>query len=244
MLWVLAVRIAGMNKEQHNAILKVDNLTKIHAKGTSLESLSLTDVSFSVTRGESIAIVSPSGSGKSTLLHLIAGIDKPTSGKICVDGNEITQFSESKMSIFRRRNIGIVYLFYNLISGLTVEENILLPYLLYNRSVDHDRLEQLLKTVELWEKRDFFPRHLSGGQQQRASAIRALINDPAILLADEPTGNLDSRNGRALMDLLRMANRNYGQTLLTVTHDESIALRADRIITLEDGRIVGDEPVR
>jgi len=224
-------------------ILQTENLTKIYGEGDASVK-AVDDVALSIDKGESVAIVGSSGSGKSTLIHLVAGVDYPSSGRVVIDEREITSLNESDLAIFRRRNIGIVYQFYNLISALTVEENVMLPYLLDNRKTDDERLENLLRAVGLLDKRKCLPGQLSGGQQQRVSAIRALINDPAIVLADEPTGNLDSRSSRELMDLLCLANKEYGQTLLTVTHDEGIALQADRIITMEDGRIVGNELVR
>jgi len=224
-------------------ILEVKNLSKIYQAGEEFIA-ALDDVSFSVEKGESLAIVGPSGSGKSTLLHLISGVDTASSGSVVVDGREIANLSEDDLAIFRRRNIGIVFQFYNLISALTIEENIMLPYHLDNRSVDNSKLETFLEKVDLLDRRSALPGQLSGGQQQRISAIRALINEPALVLADEPTGNLDSRSTRELMDLLYYANRKHGQTLVMVTHDEDIALQADRIMTLEDGKIVRDEMVR
>lgn len=224
-------------------ILKVENLTKIYGKGdaavTALDSLS-----FSVEKGEFVAVVGASGSGKSTLMHLIGGVERPTQGKVTVDGMDIFSLNESKMAIFRRRNIGLIYQFYNLIPTLTAEENIILPYLLDNRKPDPKKLSEILELLGLADRKDHLPGQLSGGQQQRVSIGRALVNDPAVILADEPTGNLDSQKSRGIMELLKLSNRQYNQTLLLITHDEKIALQADRILTIEDGRILRDEAVR
>jgi len=225
------------------AILQVDNLTKTYGKGDTTV-IALDTVSFSVEKGEFVAIIGASGSGKSTLMHLIGGVDRPDSGSIIVDGNEIFKRNESELAIFRRRNIGIVYQFYNLIPTLTAEENIMLPYLLDNRRPGESKLKEILDTIGLSDRATHLPSELSGGQQQRVSIGRALINDPAIILADEPTGNLDSKASREVMDLLKLSNKKYNQTLLVITHDEKIALQADRIITLSDGRVVRDEAVR
>ena len=225
------------------AILHVENLTKTYGKGdTSVTALS--EVSFSVEKGEFVAIVGASGSGKSTLMHLLGGVDRPDSGRVAVDGNEIYKRNESELAIFRRRNIGIVYQFYNLIPTLTAEENIMLPYLLDNRKPGKSKLREILNTIGLSDRAKHLPSELSGGQQQRVSIGRALINDPAIILADEPTGNLDSKASREVMDLLKLSNKRYNQTLLVITHDEKIALQADRIITISDGQILRDEAVR
>ncbi|MCL2828123.1 MAG: ABC transporter ATP-binding protein [Oscillospiraceae bacterium] len=225
------------------AILQVENLTKTYGKGDTIVT-ALDDVSFSVEKGEFVAIVGASGSGKSTLMHLIGGVDRPDAGRVVVDGNEIYQSNESELAIFRRRNIGIVYQFYNLIPTLTAEENIMLPCLLDNRKADPAKLNTILDTIGLSDRAEHLPSELSGGQQQRVSIGRALINDPAIILADEPTGNLDSKASREVMDLLKLSNKRYNQTLLVITHDEKIALEADRIITLSDGQILRDEAVR
>ena len=225
------------------AILQVKNLTKTYGKGDTTVT-ALGGVSFSVEKGEFVAIVGASGSGKSTLMHLLGGVDRPDSGQVIVDGNEIYQRSESELAIFRRRNIGIVYQFYNLIPTLTAEENIMLPYLLDNRRPEKSKLKEILDTIGLSDRAKHLPSELSGGQQQRVSIGRALINDPAIILADEPTGNLDSKASREVMDLLKLSNKRYNQTLLVITHDEKIALQADRIITISDGFILRDEVVR
>jgi putative ABC transport system ATP-binding protein len=225
------------------SILQVENLSKIYGKGdaavTALNSLSL-----SVEKGEFVAVVGASGSGKSTLMHLIGGVERPTQGKVYVDGMDIFSLNESKLAIFRRRNIGLIYQFYNLIPTLTAEENIILPYLLDNRKPDPKKLSEILELLGLTDRKDHLPGQLSGGQQQRVSIGRALVNDPAVILADEPTGNLDSQKSRGIMELLKLSNRQYNQTLLLITHDEKIALQADRIITIEDGRILRDEAVR
>ncbi|HPF86773.1 MAG TPA: ABC transporter ATP-binding protein [Candidatus Limiplasma sp.] len=225
------------------SILKVQELTKDYGKGDAAVA-ALNDVSFSVDKGEFVAIVGASGSGKSTLMHLIGGVERPTKGKVFVDDMDIFSLNESRLSIFRRRNIGLVYQFYNLIPTLTAEENIMLPYLLDGRKPDPKKLNEILDLLGLANRRDHLPGELSGGQQQRVSIGRALINDPAVILADEPTGNLDSHKSRAIMDLLKLSNRQFHQTLLLITHDEKIALQADRILTIEDGRILRDEAVR
>lgn len=224
-------------------ILEVKDLTKIYGKGGS-QVTALDHVNFQVKKGEFVAIVGASGSGKSTLMNLIGGIDRPTSGEVVVDGRRIYDMDESALAIFRRRNIGIVYQFYNLIPNLTVDENIMLPCLLDNRKPDARKLEKILELTGLTDRRDHLPGELSGGQQQRVSVGRALINDPAFIMADEPTGNLDSRAGRKIMELLTAANRRENQTLILITHDEKIALQADRILTISDGQIVRDEVMR
>ncbi|MCX4322269.1 MAG: ABC transporter ATP-binding protein [Lachnospiraceae bacterium] len=224
-------------------ILEVKDLTKIYGKGGS-QVTALDHVSFQVKKGEFVAIVGASGSGKSTLMNLMGGIDRPTSGDVIVDGRLIYDMDESALAIFRRRNIGIVYQFYNLIPNLTVDENIMLPCLLDNRKPDARKLEKILEMTGLTERRNHLPGELSGGQQQRVSVGRALINDPAFIMADEPTGNLDSRAGRKIMELLTAANRRENQTLILITHDEKIALQADRILTISDGQIVRDEVMR
>jgi putative ABC transport system ATP-binding protein len=224
-------------------ILKVQNLTKTYGKGDTTVS-ALGGVSFAVEKGEFVAVVGASGSGKSTLMHLIGGVDRPTSGSVRIDGNEIYKSNESELAIFRRRNIGIIYQFYNLIPTLTAEENIMLPRLLDNRKPDEDKLCAILETIGLSDRAKHLPSELSGGQQQKVSVGRALINDPALILADEPTGNLDSKSSREIIDLLKLANKRYNQTLLIITHDEKIALQADRVITIGDGLILRDEVVR
>lgn len=224
-------------------ILKVENLCKTYGVNDT-EVRALDNVSFSVERGEFVAIIGASGSGKSTLLHLIGGVDKATSGKIYIDGTEISELNQDKMAIFRRRQLGLVYQFYNLIPILTVEENIVLPCRLDGKQVEKEKLEEMLSILNLTDRRGHLPNQLSGGQQQRVSIGRALINHPAIVLSDEPTGNLDSKASREIIDLLKMTNRKYDQTILLITHDENIALEADRIITIADGKIVKDEKVR
>jgi len=225
------------------AVLAVRELTKTYGKGNTAVT-ALNAVSFEVEKGEFVAIIGASGSGKSTLMNLIGGIDYPTSGKVVVDGKDIYHLSESERAIFRRRNIGMVFQFYNLIPTLTAQENIMLPRLLDNRKPDADKLSYILEMIGMKERAEHLPGELSGGQQQRVSVGRALINDPAFLLADEPTGNLDSKSSHEIMDLLQLANKKYHQTLLLITHDEKIALMADRIITIEDGRILSDEVVK
>lgn len=225
------------------AILEVKELTKLYGKGdTTVRALD--KVSFSVNKGEFVAIIGASGSGKSTLMNLIGGIDRPTSGNVTIDGNDIYKLSESELAIFRRRNLGMIYQFYNLIPTLTAEENIMLPWLLDNRKANHDKLSSILEITGLSERAKHLPSELSGGQQQRVSLGRALINNPTFILADEPTGNLDSKSSREMIDLLKLANKRYNQTLLIITHDEKIALQADRIITIGDGKIFRDEVVK
>lgn len=218
-------------------ILKVENLTKTYGSGENLVN-AVDDVSFSVEKGEFVAIVGASGSGKSTLLHLIGGVDRPTSGKIFVDGNDIGKMNDDKLAVFRRRQVGIVYQFYNLIPILTVEENITLPCDLDGRGVDRERLEMILDSFGLRARRKHLPNQLSGGQQQRTSIARALINNPSLVLADEPTGNLDSKSSEEVMSMLKMCNQSYGQTVIMITHNLDIAKQADRIITISDGKIV------
>ena len=222
------------------AILQVEALTKIYGSGETAVT-ALDHVSFSAEKGEFIAIVGASGSGKSTLMNLIGGIDKPTSGCVLIDDQAIYDMNESERAIFRRRNIGMVFQFYNLVPTLTAAENIMLPYLLDKREPEKAKLNEILEMCGLTERANHLPSALSGGQQQRVSLGRALINDPAFILADEPTGNLDSRASRDVMALLQMANRRYKQTLLLITHDEKIALMADRILTIGDGRLLSDE---
>lgn len=224
-------------------ILSVEGLTKIYGSGDTAVT-ALDHVSFTVEKGEFVAIVGASGSGKSTLMNLIGGIDEPTSGRVVIDGQELYAMNESARAIFRRRNIGMVFQFYNLVPTLTAAENIMLPYLLDKRKPEKSKLSEILELTGLTERAGHLPSALSGGQQQRVSLGRALINDPAFILADEPTGNLDSRASRDVMELLQVANRRYQQTLLLITHDEKIALMADRILTLADGRLVSDERLK
>lgn len=224
-------------------ILSVEGLTKIYGSGDTAVT-ALDHVSFTVEKGEFIAIVGASGSGKSTLMNLIGGIDEPTAGRVVIDGQELYAMNESARAIFRRRNIGMVFQFYNLVPTLTAAENIILPYLLDKREPEKARLDEILALTGLSERAGHLPSALSGGQQQRVSLGRALINDPAFILADEPTGNLDSRASRDVMELLQVANRRYQQTLLLITHDEKIALMADSILTLADGRLVSDERLK
>jgi putative ABC transport system ATP-binding protein len=217
-------------------ILKVENLRKTYGVGDN-QVKAVDSISFSVEKGEFVAIIGASGSGKSTLLHLIGGVDRPTSGKVYIDGQDIYELGESQLAIFRRRNIGLIYQFYNLLPTLNVTENILLPRLLDGRSANKEKLDSILQTTGLSDRVSHLPNQLSGGQQQRVSIGRALINDPALILADEPTGNLDSKSGGEVMELLKYSNKRFGQTLILITHDERIALQADRIIKIEDGRI-------
>ena len=225
------------------AILQVKDLVKTYGKGDTTVT-ALDGVSFSVDKGEFVAVVGASGSGKSTLMHLIGGVDRPTSGTVTVDGNEIFKQNESELAVFRRRNIGLIYQFYNLIPTLTAEENINLPRLLDNRKPDEDKLRSILETIGLADRAKHLPGELSGGQQQRVSVGRALINDPALILADEPTGNLDSKSSREIIELLKLSHERYNQTLIIITHDEKIALQAERVITVGDGKILSDEAVR
>lgn len=218
-------------------ILKVENLVKTYGSGENRVN-AVDNVSFSVEKGEFVAVVGASGSGKSTLLHLIGGVDRPTSGKIFVDGNNIGKMNDDKLAVFRRRQVGIVYQFYNLIPILTVEENITLPCDLDGRGVDRERLEMILDSFGLRARRKHLPNQLSGGQQQRTSIARALINNPSLVLADEPTGNLDSKASDEVMSMLKMCNQSYGQTVIMITHNLDIAKQADRIITISDGKIV------
>jgi putative ABC transport system ATP-binding protein len=224
-------------------ILKIEHLSKIYGKG-EMAVKALDDVSFTVNKGEFIAIIGPSGSGKSTLLHLLGGVDRPSSGKVIVDNTHIYGLNETQLAIFRRRQIGLIYQFYNLIPVLTVEENIKLPILLDEHKVDKKHFDDIVGTLGLQSRLHHLPNQLSGGQQQRVSIGRALINNPAIMLADEPTGNLDSKNSNEIIDLLKMFNKTFQQTLIIITHDERIALQADRVIAIEDGRITKDEVVR
>lgn len=224
-------------------ILRVENLCKTYGKGEN-EVKALDNVSFSVKKGEFVAIIGPSGSGKSTLLHILGGVDRPTSGKVYVDGNDVYAQDDEKLAVFRRRQVGLIYQFYNLIPVLDVTENMTLPLLMDGEKVNEGRLEELLSSLRLkgYEKR--LPNQLSGGQQQRVSVGRALMNAPAVVLADEPTGNLDSKNSQEIIELLKLSNEVYNQTMIMITHDENIALQADRIIAIEDGKIIRDEVIR
>ena len=223
-------------------LLRVENLSKSYGKGEAKVD-ALKNINLSIKKGEFIAIVGPSGSGKSTLLHLLGGVDKPTSGNVFINDINIYDLKEKDLAIFRRRNVGLIYQFYNLIPVLTVKENILLPADLDNRKIDKEYLEDLLKTLDLKERENHLPSELSGGQQQRTSIGRALINRPSIVLADEPTGNLDSKNSKEIVELLKVSVKKYNQTLIMITHDTNIALQADRVITIEDGIIKSDEVI-
>ena len=223
-------------------ILKVENLEKSYGKGEAKVD-ALKNINLSINKGEFVAIVGPSGSGKSTLLHLIGGVDKPTGGKVYINNVDIYSLKEKDLSIFRRRNVGLIYQFYNLIPVLSAKENILLPAELDNRKIDKEYLDDLLKTLGLKERENHLPNELSGGQQQRTSIGRALINRPAVILADEPTGNLDSKNSKEVLDLLKLSVKKYNQTLIMITNDLNIALQADRVITIEDGIIKSDEVI-
>lgn len=224
-------------------ILKVEHVSKLYGKGqTSVTALD--DVSFTVEQGEFVAIIGPSGSGKSTLLHILGGVDTPTKGKVYVDGNDMYTLNESALAIFRRRQIGLIYQFYNLIPVLNVEENITLPLLLDHRQIQKDHFNDLVHTLGLQDRLQHLPNELSGGQQQRVSIGRALIASPTLVLADEPTGNLDRKNSEEIISLLKTLHKEKNQTLIIITHDESIALQADRILSIEDGKIVKDEVVR
>lgn len=224
-------------------ILKIEHLSKIYGKGDT-EVRALDDVSFTVPKGQFVAIIGPSGSGKSTLLHILGGVDTPTDGHVYVDGTDITTLDETALAIFRRRQIGLIYQFYNLIPILTVEENMTLPLLLDDKKVDRAHFDSLVQVLGLQHRLGHLPSELSGGQQQRVSIGRALMNNPAILLADEPTGNLDSKNSKEIVELLRQFNKALNQTVIIVTHDERLALDADRVIAVEDGKIVKDEVIR
>lgn len=224
-------------------IVEVKNLSKVYGEGETAVA-ALDDVSFSVNKGEFICIIGPSGSGKSTLLHLLGGVDQPTSGNVSIDQTDIYALDETQLAIFRRRQIGLIYQFYNLIPILTVEENITLPMLLDEQKVDPLQFNKVSNALGLENRLSHLPNQLSGGQQQRVSIGRALISNPAIMLADEPTGNLDSKNSEEIMNLLKMFNKTYNQTLIVITHDERIALQADRIISIEDGKVAKDEVIR
>lgn len=224
-------------------ILRCENLSKIYGSGNACVK-ALDGISFSVEAGEFVSIVGPSGSGKSTLLHILGGVDKPTEGRVRIGGTDIHKLSENKLAIFRRRQIGLVYQFYNLLPVLNVDENIVLPHLLDGRPLDKERLDRIVEQMGLTDRRNNLPGQLSGGQQQRVSIGRAVYNHPAILLADEPTGNLDRKNGEEIIRILKRSNRSQKQTLLLITHEESIALQADRMLSIEDGRITRDERIR
>ncbi len=221
-------------------ILEVTNLCKTYGKGDTMVK-ALDNVSFSVEKGEFVAIIGPSGSGKSTLLHILGGVDVPTSGSVVINQTDISNLDETALAIFRRRQIGLIYQFYNLIPILTVKENLTLPLLLDGRKPDEKQIDTLVKRLGLEHRLDHLPNQLSGGQQQRVSIGRALVNNPALMLADEPTGNLDSENSKEIISLLRQFNKEFNQTVIIITHDEKIANSADRVITIEDGKITGDE---
>ena len=224
-------------------ILKIENLTKEYGKGEN-QVKALDNISFTVEKGDFVAIIGPSGSGKSTLLHILGGVDNPTSGKVYMDGQDVYAQNQEKLAIFRRRQVGLIYQFYNLIPVLNVKENITLPVLLDGRKVNKERLEELINILGLKGRENHLPNQLSGGQQQRVSIGRALMNSPAVVLADEPTGNLDSKNSQEIVDLLKISNKKYNQTMIVITHDEEVALQANRIITIEDGKITRDERVK
>ena len=224
-------------------IMRVENLTKVYGKGEN-EVRALDGVSFSVEKGEFVAVIGPSGSGKSTLLHILGGVDRPTGGKVFMDGKDVYAQNEEQLAIFRRRQVGLIYQFYNLIPVLNVTENITLPVLMDGQKVNQNRLAELMTILKLTGRENHLPNQLSGGPQQRVSIGRALMNAPAVVLADEPTGNLDSKSSREIVELLKVSNEKYGQTLLVITHDESIALQADRILSIEDGKITRDEVIR
>ena len=224
-------------------ILRTEHLFKKYGKGNN-EVIAVNDANISVAQGEFVAIVGSSGSGKSTLVHMLGGVDRPTSGRVLIEDNDIYRMNDDKLAIFRRRQVGLIYQFYNLIPVLNVRENMSLPVLMDGRDINEKRMEELLELLKLKNREGHLPNQLSGGQQQRVSIGRALLNAPALLLADEPTGNLDSENSREIMKLLRYSNEVYHQTIIVITHDENIALQADRILALEDGRIVKDEVIR
>ena len=224
-------------------IIQVEHLSKVYGKGEN-EVVALNDVSFSIKKGEFVAIIGPSGSGKSTLLHILGGVDRPTKGKVYFDGVDVYQQKEDQLAIFRRRQVGLIYQFYNLIPILNVVENMTLPVLMDGREVNQEFLTELVATLGLEGKEKKLPNELSGGQQQRTSIGRALMTSPLVVLADEPTGNLDSKNSQEIIQLLKASNKKYNQTLIVITHDENIALQADRIIAIEDGGITRDEVIR
>jgi putative ABC transport system ATP-binding protein len=223
----------------HMEIIRAEHVSKIYGKGEN-QVKAVDDVSFSVEQGEFVAIIGPSGSGKSTLLHILGGVDRPTSGKVFVGGQDVYAQNEDQLAIFRRRQVGLIYQFYNLIPVLNVVENMTLPLLMDGRAVNEERLNELLVTLDLNNRKKNLPNQLSGGQQQRVSIGRALMSAPAVVLADEPTGNLDSKNSQEIVELLKFSNKKYGQTLIIITHDEQIALQARRVIAIEDGRILRD----
>ena len=224
-------------------LMQIQHLSKVYGQGEN-QVRAVDDISFTVEKGEYLAIIGPSGSGKSTLLHILGGVDRPTSGKVFVDGQDVYAQNEDQLAIFRRRQVGLIYQFYNLIPVLNVVENMTLPVLMDGRQVNQERLEELLDVLGLRGREKHLPNQLSGGQQQRVSIGRALMNAPAVVLADEPTGNLDSKNSQEIVELLKMSNKKYGQTLVIITHDENIALQAHRVIAIEDGRITRDERIR
>ncbi len=224
-------------------LMQIQHLSKVYGQGEN-QVRAVDDISFTVEKGEFLAIIGPSGSGKSTLLHILGGVDCPTSGKVFVDGQDVYAQNEDQLAIFRRRQVGLIYQFYNLIPVLNVVENMTLPVLMDGRQVNQERLEELLDVLGLRGREKYLPNQLSGGQQQRVSIGRALMNAPAVVLADEPTGNLDSKNSLEIVELLKMSNKKYGQTLVIITHDENIALQAHRVIAIEDGRITRDERIR
>ena len=221
-------------------LLTIENLCKTYGKGEN-EVKALDDVSFTLPKGQMTAVIGPSGSGKSTLLHILGGVDRPTSGKVFLDGQDVYKQNNNDLAIFRRRQVGLIYQFYNLIPVLNAEENITLPMIMDGRKPDRGYLDEMLELLDLTARRHHLPSQLSGGQQQRVSIGRALFTSPGVILADEPTGNLDSKNSREIIELLRKSNRELNQTMLIITHDESIALQCDRILTLADGKIVNDE---
>ena len=229
-------------RKENMEILKVEHLSKIYGKGET-KVTALDDISFSVEKGEFVAIVGPSGSGKSTLLHILGGVDKPTKGHVYVEGSDVFSLNENNLAIFRRRQVGLIYQFYNLIPILNVKENISLPVLLDGKTPDEEYLDELIHTLNLENRVEHLPNELSGGQQQRVSIGRSLIYHPALLLADEPTGNLDTKTSEEIMELLEISNKKYGQTIIMITHDEDLAMHAKRIITIEDGKIIKDEKV-
>ena len=224
-------------------LMQIQHLSKVYGQGEN-QVRAVDDISFTVEKGEFLAIIGPSGSGKSTLLHILGGVDRPTSGKVFVDGQDVYAQNEDQLAIFLRRQVGLIYQFYNLIPVLNVVENMTLPVLMDGRQVNQERLEELLDVLGLRGREKHLPNQLSGGQQQRVSIGRALMNAPAVVLADEPTGNLDSKNSQEIVELLKMSNKKYGQTLVIITHDENIALQAHRVIAIEDGRITRDERIR
>ena len=224
-------------------LMQIQHLSKVYGQGEN-QVRAVDDISFTVEKGEFLAIIGPSGSGKSTMLHILGGVDCPTSGKVFVDGQDVYAQNEDQLAIFRRRQVGLIYQFYNLIPVLNVVENMTLPVLMDGRQVNQERLEELLDVLGLRGREKYLPNQLSGGQQQRVSIGRALMNAPAVVLADEPTGNLDSKNSQEIVELLKMSNKKYGQTLVIITHDENIALQAHRVIAIEDGRITRDERIR